>query len=157
MEFNILSFINVCQTVIHEYCQTDVKCGEVYYMAKDEYISKWDISGIMGLSGKDSGVIAISLNRATAIRITSILTNTEHTFIDADVSDTVEKIINAIVVNAKKHFDEKRLIKISSPSMVKGIGHSIVWPSGKNKIICVPFQVFTDQEICLSFSANPAA
>ena len=155
MEQYIQPFIKVCETVFREFCQTEVKAGRVFFVSKDEYETSWDISGIIGLSGEASGAVAISLKAPTAYQVTKILTGTEHTHFDSDVTDAVGEIINIIAGNVKKNFEEELRIKISLPTIVKGVAHSIVWPSEKTRIICIPFSIFSNQEMCLSVAVDP--
>ena len=155
MEKYIQPFVKVCESVFRDFCQTEVKSGRVFFVSKDEYETNWDISGIIGLSGEASGAVAISLKAVTAFRITKILTGLEHTYIDLDVTDAIGEIINIIAGNVKKYFEDELRIKISLPSIVKGQAHSIVWPSEKTRIICIPFSIFTDQEFCLSVAVDP--
>jgi len=154
MEQYIQPFIKVCENVFREFCHTDIKAGRVFFVSKDEYVSHWDISGIIGLSGEVTGAVAISLNDTTAFQVTKILTGKEYKSIDSDVTDAVGEIINIIAGNVKKNFEEELRIKISLPSIVKGSAHSIVWPSEKTRIICIPFSIFTDQEMCLSVAVE---
>ena len=155
MEQYIQPFIKVCETVFKEFCQTDVKAGRVFFVSKDEYETSWDISGIIGLSGEASGAVAISLKGITACRVTKTLTGQEHDTVDSDVTDAVGEIINIIAGNVKKEFEEELKIKISLPSIVRGKAHTIVWPSEKTRIICIPFTIFEDQEMCLSVAVDP--
>ena len=145
MEQYIQPFIKVCEAVFNDFCQTEIKAGRVFFVAKDEYETNWDISGIIGLSGEASGAVAISLKDLTAFKVTSMLTGSAHSSIDADVTDAVGEIINIIAGNVKKHFEEELRIRISLPTIVKGKAHSIVWPSEKTRIICIPFSIFGDQ------------
>ena len=154
MEQYIQPFINVCETVFYEFCQTEIKSGRVFFVSKNEYEANWDISGIIGLSGEASGAVAISLKDLAAFRITKILTGVDHSSFDPDVTDAVGEIINIIAGNVKKYFEEELRIKISLPTIVKGKAHSIVWPSEKTRIICIPFAIFDDQEICLSIAVD---
>ena len=156
MEKYIQPFIKVSESVFRDFCQTEVKAGRVYFVTKDEYESNWDISGIIGLSGEASGAVAISLKDITAFRVAKILTGQEHNSFDSDVTDAVGEIINIIAGNVKKDFEEELKIKISLPTIVKGKAHSIVWPSEKIRIICIPFSIFENQEICLSVAVDPS-
>ncbi|MCL2792483.1 MAG: chemotaxis protein CheX [Spirochaetaceae bacterium] len=155
MEQYIKPFVSVCEMVFRDFCQTEVTAGRVFFVTKDEYESNWDISGIIGLSGEASGAVAISLKSATAFKITNLLTGSEHNHIDMYVTDAIGEIINIIAGNVKKHFEDDLRIKISLPSIIKGRAHSIVWPSEKTRIICIPFTVFGDQEFCLSIAVDP--
>ena len=60
-----------------------------------------------------------------------------------------------ITVYGNGYGEEELRIKISLPSIVKGKAHSIVWPSEKTRIICIPFTIFSDQEMCLSVAVDP--
>jgi chemotaxis protein CheX len=155
MEKFVQPFVKTCETVFRDFCQTDVKIGRVFFIAKDEYESNWDISGLIGLSGEVSGAVAISMKAATAFKITSILTSgATHAEFDADVTDAIGEIVNIISGNIKKDFEEELRIKISLPSIIIGKAHTIVWPSEKARIICIPFTVFSDQEFCLSVAVE---
>ena len=156
MEQYIQPFIKVCEEVFRNFCHSEAKAGRVFFVSKDEYESNWDISGIIGLSGEASGAVAISLKDTTAIKITGIITGSPHTNIDADVTDAVGEIINIIAGNVKKEFEEELRVKISLPSIVNGKAHSIVWPSEKTRIICIPFSILNDQEFCLSIAVDPS-
>jgi chemotaxis protein CheX len=155
MEQYIQPFIKVSEKVFHDFCQTEVKAGRVFFVSKDEYESNWDISGIIGLSGEATGAVAISLKDTTAFKITATLTGEEHDAFDADVTDAVGEIVNIIAGNVKQNFEEELKIKISLPTIVKGKAHTIVWPSEKTRIICIPFSIFRDQEFCLSIAVDP--
>jgi len=155
MEKYIHPFIKVCESVFHDFCQTKVEAGRVFFVSKDEYESNWDISGIIGLSGEASGAVAISMKDLSAFQVAKILTGKEHNSFDPDVTDAVGEIINIIAGNVKKDFEEELKIKISLPTIVKGKAHSIVWPSEKTRIICIPFSIFENQEICLSVAVDP--
>ena len=155
MEQYIQPFIKVCEKVFHDFCNTEVTHGRVFFASKNEYESIWDISGIIGLSGEASGAVAISLKDVTAFKVTQILTGEEHTSFDAFVTDAVGEIINIIAGNVKKDFEDDLRVKISLPTIIKGKAHSIVWPSEKTRIICIPFTIFDDQEMCLSVAVDP--
>ncbi|MCL2066325.1 MAG: chemotaxis protein CheX [Treponema sp.] len=155
MEQFIQPFIKIVENVFRVVCKTDVTSGRVFFVSKDEYESNWDISGIIGLSGQVIGAVAISLKDKTACQVTKILTGKDHDHIDTLVSDTIGEIINIIVGNVKKDFEEELRIKISLPTIIKGKAHSIVWPNEKTRIICIPFTIFSDHEMCLSVAVDP--
>jgi chemotaxis protein CheX len=155
MEQYIQPFIKVSEKVFHDFCQNEVKVGRDFFVSREEYESNWDISGIIGLSGEATGAVAISLKDTTAFKITTALTGEEHDAFDADVTDTVGEIVNIIAGNVKENFEEELKIKISLPTIVKGKAHTIVWPSEKTRIICIPFSIFRNQEFCLSMAVDP--
>jgi chemotaxis protein CheX len=154
MEQYIQPFIKVCETVFCDFCKTEVKAGRVFFVEKEEFSQDWDISGVIGLSGEARGAVAISLRESTALRITALLTGEEKQKIDSDATDAVGEIINIIAGNVKKHFEDNLRIRISLPTIVTGKSHTIVWPSGKTRIMSIPFSIFSDQEICLSVAVD---
>ena len=154
MDQYIQPFIKVCETVFQEFCQTNVTAGRVFFVSKDEQETSWDISGIIGLSGEASGAVAICLKDITAYGVTKTLTGNDYTSIDSDVTDAVGEIINIIAGNVKRDFEEELRIKISLPTIVHGKGHTVVWPSDKTRIICIPFTIFSNQEMCLSVAID---
>ena len=156
MEQYIQPFVKVCVSVFRNFCHIEVKPGRVFFITREEYEKLWDISGIIGLSGEVSGAVAISMADQTAVQITKALTGKDHSSFDYDVTDAIGEIINIIAGNVKKDFEEELRIRISLPSIVKGKNHSIVWPSEKTRIICIPFHIFNDQEICLSVAMDPS-
>ena len=156
MEQYIQPFIEGSEEVFRDLCGIEIKAGRAFFVSKDEFESIWDLSGIIGLSGDANGAVAISLKENTAFRLTKILTGNEHDSIDRFVTDAIGEIINIIAGNVKNVFEKKHRIKISMPSIIKGKAHSIVWPSEKARIICIPFSIFEDQELCLSVAVEQA-
>jgi chemotaxis protein CheX len=150
MEQFIQPFIEGSEEVFRDLCKTEIKAGRAFFVSKDEFETIWDISGIIGLSGEAHGAVAISLKEDTAFRLTSILTGKEYSTLDREVTDMLGEIVNIIAGNVKNVFEKKHRMKISMPSIIKGKAHSIVWPSEKARIICIPFTIFENQEFCLS-------
>ncbi|MCL2180388.1 MAG: chemotaxis protein CheX [Treponema sp.] len=156
MEQYIQPFIDGSIEVFRDLCNTEVTASRPFFVTQSEFETIWDVSGIIGLSGEVSGAVAISLKEATAFKLTNILTGTEHTTVDREVTDALGEIINIITGNVKEFFERKTRIKISMPSIIKGRSHSIVWPSDKTRIICIPFLIFENQEFCLSVAVEQA-
>ena len=152
MEEYIQPFIKVCESVFRDFCKTEVKVGRVFFMVRDKQEMDWDISGIIGLSGQISGAVSISMKDTVAFKVTKNLTGVEHNSFDLDVVDAVGEIINIITGNIKKEFEESFRTAISLPSIVQGKGHRIIWPSERIRIICIPFSIFSEQEIFLSIA-----
>jgi len=152
VEKYIQPFIKVCESVFRNFCKAEAKVGRVFFIARDNQDLNWDISGIIGLSGQISGAVSISMRDIVAFRITKNLTTVEHSSFDIDVIDAIGEIINIIAGNVKKEFEESFRTAISLPSIVEGKSHRIIWPSDRIRIICIPFSIFTDQEIFLSIA-----
>jgi len=156
MEQFIQPFIDGSEAVFRDLCNTQVTAGRAYFVSKDEFETIWDISGIIGLSGEAHGAVAISLKEETAFKLTNILTGKTYDKVDREVTDMLGEIVNIIAGNVKEVFEKKHRIKISMPSIIKGKSHTIVWPSDKARIICIPFVIFENQEFCLSIAMEQA-
>ena len=155
MEKYIQAFIKVCEKVFLEFCQTEVIPGRSFFVSKETHDQIWDITGIIGFSGEAAGAVAISMKNETAFKITKILTGNNNLRTDSDVNDAIGEIVNIIAGNVKKDFEEELRIKISLPSIVEGKAHVIIWPSEKTRIICIPFKIFSNEDMCLSVAADP--
>ena len=154
MEHYIQPFIDGSEVVFRDLFNTEIKAGRAYFITRDEFESIWDISGIIGLSGEANGAVAISMTDKTAFKLTNILTGNQYTTIDRDVTDMLGEVVNIITGNVKNIFEKKHRIRITMPSIIKGKAHSIVWPTEKARIICIPFKIFIDQELCLSVAVE---
>ena len=154
MEQYIQPFIEGTEEVFRDLCNMETTAGRPFFVSKDEFETIWDVSGIIGLSGEANGAVAISLKEETAFKLTTILTGKEYTFVDNEVTDVLGEIVNIITGNVKNVFEKKHRIKISMPSIIKGKAHSIVWPSERARIICIPFTIFGNQEFCLSVAVE---
>jgi chemotaxis protein CheX len=152
VEKYIQPFIKVCESVFRDFCRAEVKVGRVFFMTRDKQDLDWDISGIIGLSGQISGAVSISMKDLVAFKVTKNLTGVAHNSFDIDVIDAIGEIINIIAGNIKKEFEESFRTAISLPSIIQGKGHRIIWPSDKIRIICIPFSIFSEQEIFLSIA-----
>ena len=140
MKQYIQPFIKVCKNVFHEFLGLQLEAKLPYFMDREEKV-EWDVSGIIGLTGEARGAVVISMREDLAIRLTSILTGTEHKGLDADVVDAVGEIINIIAGNSKQELEESFKLIISLPTIVKGKEHCINWPSGQARVICIPFTI----------------
>ena len=140
MKQYIQPFINVCKNVYKEFVNLELDAKMPYFMEKDS-VTEWDVSGVIGLTGEARGAVVISMKQELAIKLTSILTGKQHSTLDADVVDAVGEIINIIAGNAKQELEEAFRLVISLPTIVKGREHSINWPEGQARVICIPFTI----------------
>jgi chemotaxis protein CheX len=149
----INSFIKVSTSVFKDFTLCDIKPDKVMFMDKTDF-QKWDISGIITISGGANGLAVISMKTATAIKITKQLTGMEHTYLDDEVVDAIGEIINIITGNIKKELEDDFKLKISLPKVIKGKAHFVVWPTERERLICVPFTIYNDEVICLSVAVD---
>jgi len=104
---------------------------------KDDSSPKYEISGIVGLSGKAVGTVVMSLSEAVALKAASTMLMSETTEINADVIDAVGELANMVAGGAKAELEEYQL-HLSLPSVITGRDHEVRFPSDVTPI-CVPF------------------
>ncbi|MCL2069961.1 MAG: chemotaxis protein CheX [Treponema sp.] len=140
MKQYIEPFIKTCKHVFKEFLNLDLEANLPFFIEREAPL-EWDISAVIGLTGEARGAVVISMKEDLAGKLTTILTGTEYTSLDADVVDAVGEIINIIAGNVKHELEEAFRLVISLPTIVKGKGHSIAWPEGQARVICIPFSV----------------
>jgi chemotaxis protein CheX len=149
MEQYIQPFVDVCVSVFKEFIGVDLGAERPHFADK-EAVYGWDISAVIGLTGEARGAVVISMKKELAVKLTSLLTGSEHKDLDAEVVDAIGEIVNIIAGNAKKGLEESFRLVISLPTIVQGKDHSIKWPNNQARIICIPFKVFEDSTFILS-------
>ena len=150
MEQYIQPFIDGSEEVFRDFCGMEIKAGRAFFVTKNEFAVAWDVSGIIALSGEFNGTVAISVSENTAFALTKTLTGREYTSIESEVTDALGEIVNIITGNVKIIFEKRHRIKMTVPSIINCKENAITWPSEKARIICIPFSLFEDQELCLS-------
>lgn len=95
------------------------------------------ISGVIGLSGKARGTVALGLSREVALRAASRMLNAYVTEIDDTVSDVVRELASIIAGQAKADLPQYDL-SLTLPNVISGQGHVVFFPS-KMTPVCVPF------------------
>ncbi|MDR2102648.1 MAG: chemotaxis protein CheX [Treponema sp.] len=149
MEKYIQPFIEVCRNVFKEFIQCDLTAERPYFSEKDA-LNEWDISSVIGLTGEARGAVVISMKKELAIRLTDQITGTAHAQLDDEVVDAIGEIVNIIAGNVKKNLEETFRLVISLPTIVQGKEHTIKWPVGNTRIICIPFKIFENDFFNLS-------
>lgn len=89
---------------------------------------RYEVSGVVGLSGQAVGTVVVSLSKEVALQAASAMLMTELHEIDGDVIDAVGEITNMVAGAAKAQIEELHL-SISLPSVVTGTNHSVRFPS----------------------------
>lgn len=104
---------------------------------KRDNTQEFEVSGLIGLSGKCQGMVAFSLGRNTAIRAAEIMLGQCPDGLNADVIDAIGEITNMIAGGAKTLLTEYQL-SIGLPTVICGSSHSIKFPSGSTPLV-IPF------------------
>jgi len=98
----------------------------------------YDISGIIGLSGKAAGTVVLSLSREAAIQATATMLGETPDDLNGDVVDAVGELTNMIAGAAKAELEQLQM-SVSLPNVIIGRNHCIQFPTGV-KPICIPFE-----------------
>jgi chemotaxis protein CheX len=149
MEQYIQPFIDVCIKVFKDFLGCDLTVERPYFINSDS-VDDWDVSAVIGLAGEARGAVVISMKKELALKLTDILTGTNHHKLDDEVVDAIGEIINIIAGNAKKGLEEAFRLVISLPTIIEGKKHSIKWPNSQARIICIPFLIFKKESFFLS-------
>jgi chemotaxis protein CheX len=96
-----------------------------------------DISGVIGLSGRASGTVVLSLDRAVALSATEILLSQKCEAIDGDVIDAVGELTNMVAGRAKAGL-EHLAMSLALPTVITGKNHVISFGSA-TQTIAIPF------------------
>jgi chemotaxis protein CheX len=119
-----------------------------------------DISGIMGLSGRATGSVGISLPSELAREIVSrILGQPPEGEITDMTRDGIGEVVNMIAGQASAAFaDGPNRFHFGLPAVVTGYGHTVVHNTGKSPAPCLvaTFQML-GREFALQVSLTPAA
>ncbi len=104
----------------------------------DTKARQFPISGLIGLSGKASGMVVINLSTEVALKAASTMLMEEMTEVNEDVLDAVGELANVIAGQAKAELDQYDL-SVSLPNVITGDGHEIRFPSSAPPLV-VPFK-----------------
>ncbi len=104
----------------------------------DAAVRQYPISGLIGLSGKASGMVVINLSTEVALKVASTMLMEEISEINEDVIDAVGELANVIAGQAKTELAQYDL-SVSLPNVITGEGHTIRFPSATPPLV-VPFK-----------------
>ena len=156
MEKYIQPFVDVCESVFRDFIGAELITERPFFADKNDP-HDWDISAIIGLTGEARGAVVISMKMPLALKLTGVLTGSEHEDLDDEVIDAIGEIINIIAGNAKRGLEESFRLVISLPTIVRGSGHTIQWPNDQARIICIPFRIFETETFCLSVAIEASS
>jgi chemotaxis protein CheX len=106
---------------------------------KEDLITTYDISAIIGLTGDTAGSIILSFPKNVACRIASNMLMEEMRELNQNVEDAVGEIGNIVVGDARRILIQDGFsLSISVPTVVVGKGHKIS-RSGDVPCIAIPF------------------
>ena len=97
---------------------------------------QYEVSGLMSMEGRASGLVVVSLQREVAIEATRYVVGSASGTIDADVIDVVCELTNMIAGGANNRLEELSM-RIGLPSVISGKNHVVNYPTGV-ATICIP-------------------
>ena len=107
---------------------------------KEDLITTYDVSAIIGLTGETSGSIIISMPEQLACKIASNMLMEEILTLNKNVEDAIGEIGNIVVGDARRLLIQDGFsLSISIPTVVIGKGHKIS-RSGDIPCIAIPFK-----------------
>ena len=107
-------------------------------MLKENMYPKYELSAVIGISGKAAGTIVLSLTRETALQVLDRMVGIQADDINTEVCDAVGELTNMIAGSAKAKMEQLEL-SISIPNIVSGNGHQVHYPSNVTPI-CIVFE-----------------
>jgi len=130
-------FLQAAINVLTVMAMTEVKPGKPYI--RNSNAAKGDVSGVIGLTGKSSGTIAVTFTEKCAIGVVNNMLGENLTKLGEDVIDAVGEITNMISGQARKGLAEVGIpLQGSTPTVITGKGHTISHIT-KGPILAIPF------------------
>jgi chemotaxis protein CheX len=139
-------FIDAVRSVFSTMVHVDVTIGKPRI---SDVLPRYDISGIIGMSGDVIGSVVLSFPAPVAKLVIGKFAGSDLAVESHDFADALGEIVNMISGAAKAKF-EGRNVSISTPSVVVGPGHTIARPTNTT-CISLPCAVY-----CGEFSIDIA-
>jgi len=100
---------------------------------------RWDVSGVIGITGAAEGVIAIRMTLSLVERLLykSGVECSDEAELQQVTTSMVGEMANVIAGNALSEVSQYKM-DITVPIVIQGKNHGISWPA-KNPIIAIPF------------------
>lgn len=123
--------VNVFDTVL------SCKLTRVGLALKERLQPDYEVSGIIGLSGRAAGTVVLSVSREMALNAAATMLGEPQTDVNQDVIDAIGELTNMVAGGAKTQLSQFEM-SISLPSVIIGKNHII--SNGSNvQPICVQF------------------
>jgi chemotaxis protein CheX len=95
---------------------------------RQEHSPQFDVTGIIGLTGKTTGTVALSLTKEMATAVTEKLLGEPAKEVNATVVDAIGELTNMIAGAAKAQLEEMEL-SLGLPTVITGKSTCIQFPS----------------------------
>ena len=133
-------YINPVVTATRTVFQTMLGCTPTRtgLVLKEKMSPHYELSAVIGISGKVAGTIVLSLSRGAALQVLNRMVGVEAQEITTEVCDAVGELTNMIAGSAKSQMERLEL-SISLPNIVSGDDHVVHFPSNVQPI-CLIFE-----------------
>jgi chemotaxis protein CheX len=111
------------------------------YVRNGHHSPHFDVTGVIGLTGKNTGTVALSLSKEMALSITGKLLGDTPTEVNATVVDAIGEVTNMIAGAAKSQLEQLEL-SLGLPTVITGKSTCIAFPSN-----AIPISIPFDSEI----------
>lgn len=130
-----------------------IKLTENEVETKSSTDGTYDVSAILGITGRGAGGVVLSFPEDVACKIASIMLDEEKTEVDMDVTDALGELLNIISGNALRDLVKHgyKGLSVSIPNVVIG-KHRTVWPS--RDMPCLMTRFFTSDIGPFSLEVN---
>jgi chemotaxis protein CheX len=105
---------------------------------KGDLPTEHEVTGVIGLSGKAKGAVALSLCREAALSASAAMLGQRPSDVNHDVTDAVGELTNMIAGGAKARLEHLSL-SASLPTVIVGQGHVMEFPY-QAAPVCIPFE-----------------
>jgi chemotaxis protein CheX len=129
-------FVSSTVSVFETMLSCKLTRGKIFI--KNKVSPEFEVSGIIGLSGKAAGTVVLSFNRTTALMAAKTLLGEMPDTINADVVDAVGELANMVAGAAKAQLEQFEM-SLTIPTVIVGKDFHIEFPS-KTPPICIPFE-----------------
>jgi chemotaxis protein CheX len=110
-------FLEAASTVFKTVLNCDIQRRRLSFKKSD--LPSFEISGVIGLSGKAAGAVVLSLSKPVAFKVVETLLDTRVSEINSDVVDAVGELTNMIAGGAKTALAHLEM-SLGLPSVVTG-------------------------------------
>lgn len=134
-----VEFINPFLAATHQVFSTMLGCSLTRgpLQLKQGDAPMYEVSGLIGLSGRCRGMVLVSMDCHAALSAAGIMLGSRPESLDGDVMDAVGELTNMIAGAAKTQLEEYRL-NIGLPTTICGKSHSVRFPP-ESTPIAIPF------------------
>jgi chemotaxis protein CheX len=131
-------FIESVQEIFSTMLGSSAKRGQVGLSDSDK--SPGDLVALIGISGRATGNVALSLPTSTALGIVGALMGSPHEELNDEVIDGISEIVNMVGggAKAKMNVDGETPMDLSLPNVISGDNYKVKYPK-KTIWLEVPF------------------